>query len=158
MGSKRVIRNESRFMRYMKGPIRVLARVRDLYVQSMTGCGGHVSYGNAMGCPTPQIPKLPKSFSSSHINYRTAEEELRELIRLASTRNLTGKIEAELLRSKRPPSQGVAAVTRSHTVAFGRIDEDRAVEFGDEEDVGLLGGGAYPRSRSYAVLRRNKVA
>ncbi|XP_011099401.1 uncharacterized protein LOC105177838 [Sesamum indicum] len=155
MGSKRVIRSESKFIRYMKGPIRVLARVRDLYVQSMMGCGGHVNYGNAMGCPTPQIPRLPKSFSSSHINYKTAEEELRELIRLASTRNLTGKIEAELLRSKRPPSHGV---TRSHTVAFGRIDEDRAVEFGDEEDVGLLGGGAYPRSRSYAVLRRSKVA
>ncbi|KAK4416352.1 hypothetical protein Salat_2460700 [Sesamum alatum] len=154
MSSKRV-RNDSKFMRYMKGPIRVLARIRDLYVQSMTGCGGHVNYGNSMGCPTPQIPTLPKSFSTSHINYRTAEEDLRELIRFASTRNLTGKIEGDLLRSKRPPSQGVPAVTRSHTVAFGRIDEDRAVEFGDEEDVGLLGGGVYPRSKSYAVLRRS---
>ncbi|KAI3451906.1 hypothetical protein Pfo_008571 [Paulownia fortunei] len=164
MSSKRV-RKQSKLIRYIKGPIRVLARARDLYVKSLTGCGGHVSYGNAMGCPTSQIPSLPRSFSvnSSHPNYRTADEELRDLIRLASTRSLTGKIGAELYRSKSSLPLGgggggvAASVPRSNTVAFGRIDEDKPSEFDEDDNVGLL-GEVHPRSRSYAVPRRIKVA
>ncbi|KAK6151135.1 hypothetical protein DH2020_016067 [Rehmannia glutinosa] len=165
MSSKRA-RKQSIFIRYMRGPIRALARARDLYVKSLTGCGGPVVYGNAMGCPTPHIPSIPRSFSvnTSNSNYRTAEEELRDLIRLASTRRLTGKFEAELHRSRSAipfsasgVSAAAASVPRSNTVAFGRIDEEKSFEYGEEDDVGLLGGVNYPRTRSYAVPRRIKT-
>lgn len=141
MSTKRVSK-ESKFVRYMKGPIKILARARDLYVSSLTGCAGHVTHGNAMGCPTPQFASLPRSFSanSSYSDYNSREEDLRELIRIASTRSLTGKAEAELLRSKRSPpigAGGVAAVPRSRTVAIGRIDEDKTYEFGGDYAGGL---------------------
>ncbi|PIN16923.1 hypothetical protein CDL12_10421 [Handroanthus impetiginosus] len=146
--STRRVRKPGKFIRYIKSPIRVLARARDLYIQSLTGCAGHVSYGNSMGCPTPQIPSAPRSFSvkSPQSNYKTAEEELRDLIRLASTRSAG----IELRRSKTsvPHGGGPAAVPRSHTVVFGRIDEDKPFEFAADDKVGLL--GKVQRRASYA--------
>ncbi|KAL8472875.1 hypothetical protein ACS0TY_029263 [Phlomoides rotata] len=152
-------RKESTLLRLIIAPIRILTRARDLYIQSLTSGGGHVSYGNSMGCPTPQIPKLPRSLSSQS-SFRSAEDELRDLIRLASTRNL--KIDAELRRTKSSIPLGggptmVTPVPRSRTVGFGRIDEDRAFEFGDDEDVGLL-GEVHPIGRNNSVSRRIKVA
>jgi hypothetical protein len=41
---------------------------------------------------------------------------------------------------------------RSHTVAIGRIDEEKPCDF-DEEDVKVK-TNVYPRSRSYAVSKR----
>lgn len=158
MKSKQGHCKESTLLRIIKSPIRILARARDLYIQSLTGGGGHVSYGNAMGCPTPQIPKPPLSSHSSF--NKSAEEELRDLIRLASTRG--PKIAAELRRTKSSVPLGgggavVAPVARSRTVGFARIEEDRAFEFGDDEDVGLL-REVHPVGRNYSVSRRIKVA
>lgn len=165
MGSKRA-RKPGNFMRYIRVPFRVLARARDLYIQSLSGGGANMSYGNAMGCPiTPQTATLPRSFSaanSSESTFKAAEDELRELMRLASTRNPAG---AELRRSKSTIPLGggaggggaVVSMPRSNTVPFGRIDEERASEMGEEDDVGLL-GESYTRSRSYAVSRHVKVA
>lgn len=54
---------------------------------------------------------------------------------------LARKIEPE----RRRPGGGLP---RSNTVGFGRIDEDKAFEFGDDDDrMGLV----YPRSKSYAA-------
>ncbi|KAI3462672.1 hypothetical protein Pfo_019335 [Paulownia fortunei] len=154
-------RKESKFARYMKGPIKILARARDCYVQSLTGCAGHVAYANAIGgCPTPHPVSLPRSFSasSSYSNYSSRDEDLRELIRIASTRSLTGKAEAELLRTRKSPplgGEGVAGVPRSRTVVIGRIDEEKPYEFGGDR-VGE-GPEVYPRSRSYAASRSSSM-
>ncbi|KAL7101538.1 hypothetical protein ACP275_08G059900 [Erythranthe tilingii] len=125
-----------------------------------------------MGCPTPQIPSLPRSFStnaSNPNNIKSAEEELKDLLRLASVRGITAKVGPELRRSKSSfplgaaggGGGGVAAVPRSNTVGFGRIDEDRSFrDFGEEDKRGLLGGGSieYPRSRSHAAASRKVQA
>ncbi|KAL9158317.1 hypothetical protein ABFS82_08G059800 [Erythranthe guttata] len=170
MSSKRV-RKQSKFMVFLRRPFRVLARARDLTLKSLTGCGGNIAYGNAMGCPTPQIPSLPRSFStnaSNPNNIKSAEEELKDLLRLASVRGITAKVGPELRRSKSSfplgaaaADGGVAVVPRSNTVGFGRIDEDRSFhDFGEEDKRGLLGGGSneFPRSRSHAAASRKVQA
>ncbi|CAA0839713.1 Unknown protein [Striga hermonthica] len=142
------VRKQNKFIRIIIVPIRVLARARDFYMTSLAGLGGAATYGNVMGCPTPTIPRS----SSVNSNSRTAEEQLRDLARL---RSVTGKAdEVKLRRSKsaRPLGSGVpaAAVARSRTVAFGRIDEDKVFEYEEEDEVRLLGRAVdFSRARSY---------
>lgn len=147
--STKTVRKGSKIIRYMKAPSRILARARDFYVNSMMRCSGHVGQSSAIGCSAPQFSTLPRSFSVNSSYSTTSEEDLRELIRASSTRSLSGKIESELIRVKRPSplrvgGGGVEVVPRSHTVAIGRIDEDKPCEFGIS-DVDSV-----PRSRSYA--------
>ncbi|KAL8044649.1 hypothetical protein ABFX02_08G058800 [Erythranthe guttata] len=151
MNSK-MVRNskQSKFTRYMKGPIKVLTGAGNLCVRSITAVGGGgggnmISYGNAMGCPTPRTP------TSTFEGRRPARHAA------ASTR---GKVEAELrCRSTGSftPVGVVAVPRRSRTVAFGRIDEEKPFDcFGEENcRVGLLGDSySYPKSRSYASISR----
>ncbi|KAL6573062.1 hypothetical protein OROHE_002538 [Orobanche hederae] len=142
--SSKGIRKQSRLIRFVNVPIRVLARGRDLFVKNLTGFGGPIAYGNAMGCPTPHIPSVPRS-PSAYSDHRLAEEELRDLIRLGSTRRLE---QPELRRSRSTVplgSGGMApSVPRSKTVVFGRIDEEKSYDNGEEDDIMLLG-----RARSY---------
>ncbi|KAL8034337.1 hypothetical protein ABFX02_12G021500 [Erythranthe guttata] len=152
--SAKIDRKKSKFARYTKGPIKILTRVRDFYVQSLTGCAGQVSYGgDAFGFPAAHnFSNLPRSLSasSSYSNSGTRDEDLRELVRIASTRSLTGKIEAELLRSP-VRGGGVAAIRRSRTVTIGRIDEEKPCEFGGVEGGCGARAEVFPRSRSYAA-------
>ncbi|KAL0395841.1 UNVERIFIED_CONTAM: hypothetical protein Scaly_0032500 [Sesamum calycinum] len=126
MSAKR-IRTESRFARYMRGPVKALARARDLYVRSLSGCADHVHCADSMGFPAPHFESLPRSFSTN--SSYSKDEDLKELVRIASTRSLTGKVEAELHRSGKP-----SAVARSRTVVIGRIDEEKPCEFGEDFD------------------------
>ncbi|KAL3618882.1 hypothetical protein CASFOL_037110 [Castilleja foliolosa] len=137
---------QSKFSKYIHVPLQVLARARDFYMKSLTGFSGPVPYGNAMGCPTPNITSITRSVSVNS-NHKTAEQELRDLIRVGSIRR-HDEAEAELRRSKsaQPLGGRGRVVARSNTVAFGRIDEDMVFEYGDEDEIGLLS-----RSKSYAV-------
>ncbi|CAK9184134.1 unnamed protein product [Ilex paraguariensis] len=136
--------------RFLKGPIRVLIRAKDFYIQSLWGCAGHVSYGTVVG-PMPYVnTTLPRSFSVH--STASNDEDFRELMRIASTRNLGNKIEMEL-RQRQSPMAGANVVPRSQSVAVGRIDEDKPCEFGEEINVKT---NVYPRSRSYAVSKRTR--
>ncbi|KAL6498198.1 hypothetical protein OROGR_028595 [Orobanche gracilis] len=145
------IRKQSIFIRCINIPIRVLARGQDLYLKSLTGFGGPISYGNAMGCPTPHIPSVPRS-PSADPDHRTAEGKLRDLMRLGSTRRLE---QPELRRSRSAVPLGsggmVPSVPRSKTVVFRMIDEEKSYDDGEDDDMMLLGRAVnYQRARSYA--------
>ncbi|KAG6724835.1 hypothetical protein I3842_02G001800 [Carya illinoinensis] len=149
----------TRLSRYVKAPIRILIKIREFYVQGMTELSGRFEYGTAMGCPTPQISTLPKSFSTNSARSSNNNEDFRELMRAASTRGLGNKVQADLLRRQQavgnsPATAAPGNVSRSHSVAFGRIDEDKPCDF--EEDI-KVNADVYPRSRSYAVARRSRV-
>ncbi|KAL0424111.1 UNVERIFIED_CONTAM: hypothetical protein Sradi_0945900 [Sesamum radiatum] len=88
MSAKR-IRTESRFARYMRGPVKALARARDLYVRSLSGCADHVHCADSMGFPAPHFESLPRSFSTN--SSYSKDEDLKELVRIASTRSLPEK-------------------------------------------------------------------
>ncbi|XP_010647287.2 uncharacterized protein LOC104878482 [Vitis vinifera] len=146
----------SKLSRCMKAPFKILACVRDLYIRSMTEFAGRVSYGSAMGCPTAQVSSLPKSFSVSS-SKSSGDQDLSELIKVASARSLSNKIELDLLRrqpSSKSPVTGTNVVPRSMSVGIGRIDEDKPCEFGEDIKVNT---DAFPRSRSYAVSKKTGI-
>nr|DAD25209.1 TPA_asm: hypothetical protein HUJ06_026673 [Nelumbo nucifera] len=77
----------------IKAPFRILCKTRDFYVRSMTNCTS--SYGNVMGGPAVPIFNLPKSFNVNSSKSRE-NDDLRELIRVASKRSLENQTEMEL--------------------------------------------------------------
>ena len=120
---------------YMKAPFRALVRARDMYVSSMSGCAGRVERGRVISSAAA-VPR-----SRSHGFYQSSgDNDIAELIRAAS-------------QGARP--RDPAAVPRSQSVAvgfgIGRIDEDEACEFGEQDDAVV----AYPRSRSCAVVQNS---
>lgn len=151
MMSKKERKESKLISKCIKAPIRVLSKARDFYMRTLLGCAGKVNsygpYDGAMGYPTgPYLTTLPRSFSaassSSDSNY---DNDLRELIRIASARgNTVKKVEGMVPRSK------------SVHINIGRIDEEKACEFGgEEEDIKLKKiDNLFPRSRSYAVPKR----
>ncbi|KAL6982403.1 hypothetical protein U1Q18_005466 [Sarracenia purpurea var. burkii] len=156
--------NQNRFVRILTLPIRVLSKARDFYVRSLTDCSEKISYGNAMGIASAQVSFLPKSFSVSS-SMSDNGDDLRELVRAASTRRLGNSVEMDLYMQRRqqvsrppppPPPSSAAKVPRSCSVGMGRIDEDRPCDF-SEDAVNVRPDLVYPRSRSYAVTKRSVV-
>ncbi|XP_041003600.1 uncharacterized protein LOC121249021 [Juglans microcarpa x Juglans regia] len=149
---------ETKLSKYIKASVRILAKIRDFYIKGMTECSGRFNYGTgtALGCPTPHISTLPKSFSTNSARSSNNNEDFQELMRVASTRSLGNKIQADLLRkqqavvAKSPTTTAPNNIPRSRSVGFGRIDEDKPCEF---EEVIKLNAEVYPRNRSYAVSR-----
>ncbi|XP_021274749.1 uncharacterized protein LOC110409647 [Herrania umbratica] len=146
---------ESKLSRYLKAPLRILIKARDFYIKSMTEYSDRINYGTVMGCPTGQVNTLPRSYSVSSAKSSNGDNDLRELIKAASTRSLGNKVQLDLLRrqeARQSPVTGANNVPRSRSVGIGRIDEDKPCDF--EEDIKVK-TDAFPRSRSYAVTKRN---
>lgn len=156
---KKENKKESKLSWCMKAPIRILIKLRDLYIQGMNECSGRLDYGMAMGCPTPQISTLPKSFSTNSAR-STNNDDFRELMRAASTRSQANKAQWDLPRKQQPAKSPATTrpnnFSRSRSVGFGRIDEDKPCDFG-EDDIKVNTDHVYPRSRSYAVNMRTRV-
>ncbi|KAI3726369.1 hypothetical protein L1987_66166 [Smallanthus sonchifolius] len=123
-------------IRVLKAPVRVVCKIRDLYVSSMYKCAA------GMGGPTgPYTSGLPKSYSTA--SSRT-DDDFAELMRIASTRSLGKRLGPEFLSPQQP------VVPRSQSVAIGRIDEDKSCDFGNDF---RLNSEMFPRSKSHAVSR-----
>ncbi|CAN8328379.1 unnamed protein product [Cochlearia groenlandica] len=84
-------KKETKLRKYMKIPIKMLVKARDLYIQSMNQLSSHnLGSGMAFGTPICNITTLPRSFSAqSQISIRTKEHRVAELVRVASARNMT---------------------------------------------------------------------
>ncbi|KAH7848552.1 hypothetical protein Vadar_004307 [Vaccinium darrowii] len=127
----------------------------------MIDCADKSTYANAMGFGSGQLSSLPKSFSvNSSRSDNDDSDDMRELIRAASARSSSTRVEMDMYlhhqMRRRSTVAPAPAVGRSCSVGMGRIDEDRPCEFGPES----FGGRAelvYPRSRSYAVTTRSVV-
>ncbi|MFS7973683.1 hypothetical protein Hanom_Chr09g00859541 [Helianthus anomalus] len=127
-------------IRVLKAPVKVMCKIRDLYVSSMFRCA------TGMGGPTgPYSSGLPRSYSTA--SSRT-DDDFIELMRIASIRSLGNRLDPEFLRRHQSPVPPV--VPRSQSAAIGRIDEDKACEFGNDF---RLNSEMFPRSRSHAVAR-----
>lgn len=149
---------KKRKLSWYKAPIRLLIKIRDFYVHSITECSGHFEYGigAAMACPTSQITTLPKSFSTNSTK-SSSKEDYSELIRVASTRSVGNRTQLDSLQKQKvtkSPLAGPDDMPRSRSVGIGRIDEDKPCEFEEEIKVNT---DVYPRSRSYAVTRRSRA-
>ncbi|GLT47394.1 hypothetical protein SLA2020_210960 [Shorea laevis] len=139
---------QSKLMKIILAPIKVLSKARDFYMKGMDDCASRLGNGGVMGGPGLHVSQLPKSFSVKSSRSSDGDEELRELLRSASKRAMECKARQETKNVRE--SAGMQGM-RSYSVGIGkigRIDEDKPCSF--EEDV------VYPRSRSCAV-RRNVV-
>ncbi|RZC62798.1 hypothetical protein C5167_024547 [Papaver somniferum] len=153
--------NENMLVKCIKSPYRFLCKARDVYVRSMNGCaGGSAGSFGAMGYPGPCA--VPRSYSTSSSRMSESnDEDIRELVRAASQRGLKTKINiSEFHQSDFPTRKNVHSSTnnnlpRSFTVGFGRIDEDKALDFDD--DIKMKNDSFYPRSRSYAVSSKRRT-
>ncbi|KAJ4770898.1 hypothetical protein LUZ62_016947 [Rhynchospora pubera] len=124
----------SRLSRVLLAPIRALGRVRDFYVRSITGCAGHMNYGSGFGYDGYN---LPRSFSVTSDHVSASDEDLRELIRAVSQKQIK--------------SGGVNGMPpRSRSVAVGRIDEDAPFDFNGADNLDVGSNLLFPRSQSYA--------
>lgn len=130
-------RKESKLIRIIKGPIRILARARDLYFQNLSSGGVHVFSSSGMSCPTPQLASLSRNTSVSSSNSRSSTSS------------------HQYSRRSSPISRRALAapVPRSHSVPIGRIDEDKCCDF-DVNDEPVV---AYPKSRSCATTGRSHI-
>ncbi|KAF9621134.1 hypothetical protein IFM89_016628 [Coptis chinensis] len=150
--SNRAAKHESVFIRCVKAPFRILGRARDFYVRSLTDCSGRMSEASVIvGYPGGSVNIVPRSFSvnSSRSN---DDEDIKELMRAASQRGLREKLEMEIQQLQQL-SKKTDALPRSRTVAIGRIDEDKPCDF--DEDLKTKPDLLYPRSKSYAVSKKN---
>ncbi|KAK8973874.1 hypothetical protein V6N11_013031 [Hibiscus sabdariffa] len=151
--SKKVSR-ESKLSRYVKAPIRILMKARDLYIKSMTEYSERISFGTVMGCSTGQVNGLSRCYSVGTTKSRNGDDDLRELIRAASTRSLRNKARLDL--HGKQPGRRYPTTGANQGVGIGRIDEDKPCEFEDEDHIKVK-AGVFPRSRSCAVTKKKTV-
>ncbi|KAJ0040665.1 hypothetical protein Pint_27864 [Pistacia integerrima] len=133
----------------------MLIKARDLYVEGMTDWSEKIALGTAMGCPTGQVNMgLPRSYSVNSSKSSSNNEDMRELIRAASTRSLGNRTDSDLLQRQVQASKSGSnkkKMPRSFSVGIGRIDEEHACDF-EEDDVKVKkNSNLFQRSRSYAV-------
>lgn len=145
-------------MRIISAPIRVLCRARDLYVRTMSDYADRLGSGS-MGCSIGQYPPLPRSFSAASSRSSDYDDDLRELIRAASSRSYGGRIDIEAILGRRDSGAvsklnlGSRVLPKSASVGMGRIDEDEPCEFGRDVAGAARLERLFPRSRSCAVAR-----
>ncbi|GMP44083.1 hypothetical protein CsSME_00013182 [Camellia sinensis var. sinensis] len=122
--------NQNRFMQFITIPIRALGKARDFYVRIITDYAQRVTYGSAMYIQSGPIHKLSKSYNVSFSSRSSSADnyDLRELIRVASTRRLRVDMDMDMQRQQMWRSTAAGVVPRSCSVRMGRIDEERPCE------------------------------
>lgn len=146
-------------MQITRAPIRVLCKARDLYVKSMLNFAGSGRVGHgSIGGGTAQ---LPKSFSVNSSRAVVDDKEFKKLLRLVSAKGISDVETYLRCRGGDRRSYGIesSGMRRSYSVGvgkIGRIDEDRACSFREEDDdEDDAEADLYPRSGSYAVRRKS---
>lgn len=137
---------EKLIVRCMKAPLRALCKARDLYVKSMTNCANNINYN-------VYPSTLPRSFSVAS-SRPSEEEDLREVMQMVMAQRSLRVRAADMATTAampRPPV-GPKGLPKSHSVAIGRIDEEKPCYFEEDNEKGK-GRLFYPRSRSYATTK-----
>lgn len=140
--------SQSKFMRVIKMPFRVLGKARDFYVRSLTEYATKGNYSNCMAFQGGQFASLPRRSNDN--------EDYRELIRAASVRIMGHENELDLLthqyflqsaaiRSEECPKSSSFGVR-----VMGRIEEESS-DLEDSVDGSKSDSNKFPRSRSVAV-------
>lgn len=166
---KRQLQKQNKLVHFIKAPIRIMCKARDFYVKSMDDFAGRVGNGGGVGGPAAHVTTLPKSFSVNSSRTIQGDDDFRELVRAASTREggrqeLHNLYQQQSERHRTMNNQqnngvfGPNGVGRSYSVGIGkigRIDEDRTCEFEEDDQFNVNKNNLYPRSRSHAVNGRS---
>lgn len=164
--------NQNKFTRIITIPIKVLGKAKELYVRSMNSVE-RVGFGGTIGGPAGQFSSLPKSFSvrSSRCN-DDDHDDYSDLIRAASAKSFGNRIDMDLILQQQARNSQISSSSSSSntfnnkglpkcsSVGMSKIDEERPCDdFGDgqDDDDDVEPEFLYPRSRSYAVTKRNNI-
>ncbi|GFY89547.1 hypothetical protein Acr_06g0014870 [Actinidia rufa] len=116
--------NQSKFMKLVRAPITILSKARDLYMKRLFDCASKHGFSGANAvCPAPLVPRNPSVGSTNEVVHG---EEVRELVRVVSKRDVAGtKVEilkVDGLKEEGKPTAG-AIVGRSYSVGLGGLEE-----------------------------------
>ncbi|KAE8716715.1 Detected protein of unknown function [Hibiscus syriacus] len=138
----------SKLRHYMSKPVRALHRARDFYVKSLEDCASKVGgHDGLLGCPAPQVSRLPKSFNFNYSKSNNDEKFMNFLETMSKKRSMESDVQ-EREEEPRHVEDRHGGFNRSYsTIAgLGRIDEDEPCYFEEEDAV-------YARSRSCVYKR-----
>ncbi|KAI4385270.1 hypothetical protein MLD38_003317 [Melastoma candidum] len=144
---------EKRLTKCVKAPFRFLAGIKNFYVHIMIRFSGQVRAGNSI--PPRHLDGLPRTYSLTRQRSSAGlslDEDLRELVKAASTRRLASIIQLEedrVLQRKKSDGNKLAFpeprfMPRSSTITcLETIDEEELCELGEgdvnaEENVRLI--------------------
>ncbi|OMO73853.1 hypothetical protein CCACVL1_17108 [Corchorus capsularis] len=136
---------QSKLKRYMSKPKKALHKAIDFYVKSLEDCASKVGYGGVMGCPGPQVSRLPRSFSVNYSKPNNDEKFMNFLEAMSKKRSMEESNLQSQEETMRDQYGGGLTRSFSTTIGLSRIDEDKPCYFEDD----LL----YARSRSVAHKR-----
>ncbi|CAH1418502.1 unnamed protein product [Lactuca virosa] len=137
--------------RCFSSPMRFFNKFGDLYVKIMSKWANHLESTGV------NVTTLPRSFSVSSSRLSSGDQDLVELMRIASRRGLAKKVESEFLRQKGLAHGSTRMNDGLHSRSvgvMGKIDEDESFDFGGGNDF-KINGVNFARSRSHVGLTRN---
>ncbi|KAJ4873344.1 Uncharacterized protein Rs2_44987 [Raphanus sativus] len=140
-------KKETRLRKYIKVPVKILVKARDLYIQSMNQLSSHDLGGTmSFGIPVCSVSSLPRSLSASHSqnSARAIEDRVAQLVRSASARSTTvDTCHGPPMKLRKAKS--VRSCDDHHR--FERIDETSPlINFGSNHKM-------TQRSKSYSVAK-----
>ncbi|CAJ2635253.1 hypothetical protein L195_g043038 [Trifolium pratense] len=137
---------------YMKAPLRLFGKVRDVYVRGMIQCSHDLA---SVDHATMVTGSYPRSFSANAATSTVSDDDFKELVRLASLRIRSGGNGVQL------DAENVVKVPlqRSRSLAMERIEEgeDEEREFGDDRDDINVKPLLYTQSRSCTIPARSTM-
>ncbi|KAI3788362.1 hypothetical protein L2E82_01124 [Cichorium intybus] len=146
------VTKENKNRRCSRALTRFFNKIGDLYVKMMYELANQVESAGV------NVATLPKSFSMRSTRLSSGDQDLVELVRLASRRGLAKKVESEFLRQR----SANGAVQKNDglyrgSVGMGKIDEDETCDYGGSD--GFKDNRVnFPRSTSHVVLTRKNEA
>lgn len=136
----------TKFKIWFKAPFRWLIKARDYYVRTMLDCSAHFERcGGTTGLyAAGQFSIVPNSFSFHSSRNSTQNEELMELLRAASARNPSNRVDQPKILPQSPcvksPAAGRCGARRRARVGIETIEEERSCEFGEDATVETRNG------------------
>lgn len=113
-------------MRIITSPIKVLMKVKDFYIRSITNCGNSMSYSNPMDI-AGRFEALPRSFSTA-VSSTTSDDnqDFAELVRAASAKTT---LSSSMLQIQTEDKTVSSVLPKSKSVGMAKIDEDNPSDF-----------------------------
>jgi len=135
----------TKFKRWFKAPFRWLIKARDYYVRTMFDCSARLERcGSTMGLyAAGQFSIVPNSFSFHSSRNSTQNEELMELLRAASARNPSNRVDQPKILPQscvKSPADGWCGARRRARVGIETIEEERSGEFWEDVTVETRNG------------------
>ncbi|KAE9618648.1 hypothetical protein Lal_00046877 [Lupinus albus] len=107
---KEVHNEQSKLKHYMLAPIRILKKVRQLYIKGVVDCAGGHGY-SAASPSVHHISHLPKVKTNNSFNNLNGNEEGRELLRKVQIRNGGNEMRLVMNRQReRQPFLGYGSI------------------------------------------------